>query len=58
MFMWAPHSPNPMQIRKPRVPPEDWDGDIWGDPDDCAEGNDDQLFLSDSSEYQTIYSLK
>lgn len=47
-----------MQIRKPRVSPEDWDDDIWGDPDDWDEGNDDQLFLSDSSEYQTIYSLK
>lgn len=33
---------------------EDWYGGIWGDPDDCDEGNDDQIFPSDSSEYETI----
>ena len=34
IFMQAPHQSNPMQIRKLIVSPENWDGDIWGDPDD------------------------
>ncbi|KAJ7419234.1 hypothetical protein WISP_55110 [Willisornis vidua] len=58
MLMWAPHSPNPMQIRKLMVPPQDWDGNIWGDPGNCDEENDDPSFPSDYSEYGTIPIIK
>lgn len=34
------------------------DGGIWGDPDDCHEGNDDQLFPSDSSGCEIILIIK
>lgn len=52
------HSSNPMRIRKLTVSPEDWDGDIWGDPDDYDVGYDDLLFPSDSSEYETRPTIK
>ena len=51
--MQDPHHPKPMQIRKLLiVSPEYWHGDIWGDPDDYDEGNDDPL---DSSENPDDY---
>jgi len=33
MLMWAPSPPEIVQIRKLIVYPEEWDGNIWGDPD-------------------------
>jgi len=41
VLMWSPHPLTPMQIRKLIVSPEAWDDDIWGDPDDYDEGNND-----------------
>ncbi|GAB0207483.1 hypothetical protein GRJ2_003214000 [Grus japonensis] len=58
MLMRAPHPPNPVQIRKLIVSPEDRDGDIWGDPDDSDEGSDDSLFPSNSSEYEARLIIK
>lgn len=58
MIMWAPHPPNPMQIRKLIASPEDWDGDICGDPDGHDEGNVNTLLPSDSSEYKTRPIIK
>ena len=58
MLMWATHLPNPVQIKKLIVSPEDWDDDIWGDPDDHDEGNVSSLLLSDSSEYKTRPIIK
>lgn len=40
------------------VLPEDWDSDIWGDPDDYDRGHDDPLFSSDSSEYEVRPTIK
>lgn len=58
MLLWVPHLSNPMQIRKLIVSPEDWDGDIWGDPGDYDEGKDDPLFPSESSEYEDRCNIK
>ncbi|KAK4810621.1 hypothetical protein QYF61_007358 [Mycteria americana] len=41
MLIQAPRPPDIVQIRKLIVSPEDWDGDIWGDPDDSEPEDDD-----------------
>ena len=41
MLMRAPHPSDILQIRKLIVFPEEWDGNIWGDPDDSEPGEDD-----------------
>ncbi|PKU28199.1 hypothetical protein llap_21498 [Limosa lapponica baueri] len=41
-----------LKIRKIIVSPEDWDGDIWGGPDDSETEEDVPLFPTDSPEYE------
>uniref|UniRef100_A0A8C6YPD6 Uncharacterized protein n=1 Tax=Nothoprocta perdicaria TaxID=30464 RepID=A0A8C6YPD6_NOTPE len=45
MLMQAPRPPNMQQIRKliTNTEPEDWDGDIWGDPDKEIEEESSHL---------------
>ncbi|KAK4819568.1 LOW QUALITY PROTEIN: hypothetical protein QYF61_007079 [Mycteria americana] len=47
-----PPPPDIVQIRKLIVSPEDWDGDIWGDPDDSQPEDDDPLFPTNPPEYE------
>ncbi|KAK4806261.1 hypothetical protein QYF61_013405 [Mycteria americana] len=52
MLIQAPRPPDIVQIRKLIVSPEDWDGDIWGDPDDSEPEDDDPLFPANPPEYE------
>ncbi|KAK4819549.1 hypothetical protein QYF61_007060 [Mycteria americana] len=52
MLIQAPHPPGIVQIRKLIVSPEDWDGDIWGDPDDSEPEDDNPLFPTNPPEYE------
>lgn len=40
MLLQAPHPPSMVHIRKLIVSPEDWDSDIWGDPNDSEPEED------------------
>ncbi|KAM9591119.1 uncharacterized protein ACIBXB_006056 [Morphnus guianensis] len=44
MLMQAPHPPDIAQIRKLIVSPEEWDGNIWGDPDNDYVKQDNPLY--------------
>ena len=57
-LMRAPHSPHIVQIRKLIVSPEEWDRNIWRDPDDSKPGEDDSLFPSNPPEYEARPIIK
>lgn len=52
MFMQGPPVPDIVQIRKLIVFPEEWDRNIWGDPDNSEPGEYDSLFPSDPPAYE------
>uniref|UniRef100_A0A8C3KK66 Uncharacterized protein n=1 Tax=Calidris pygmaea TaxID=425635 RepID=A0A8C3KK66_9CHAR len=57
MLIRASHAPDIVQIRKLIVSPEDWDGDIWGGPDD-SKLEDVPSFPTASPEYEARPIIK
>lgn len=51
MLTQAPNPPDIVQIRKLIASPEDWDGNIWGDPCNNIPGGNDLLSPSNSPVY-------
>lgn len=52
MFMQAFHPPDIVQVKKLIVSPEEWDGNIWDDPDGSKLRKADSLLPSDSYEHE------